>query len=57
MKEHKFILSALISLMLCFSFSIEVVAQANIKDAYKSLRGYKGENERAKSPSHDGPCL
>jgi tetratricopeptide (TPR) repeat protein len=31
MKEHKFILSALISLMLCFSFSIEVVAQANIK--------------------------
>jgi formylglycine-generating enzyme required for sulfatase activity len=30
MKEQKFILSALIILMLCFSFSIEVVAQANI---------------------------
>jgi formylglycine-generating enzyme required for sulfatase activity len=30
MKEHKCILSALISLMLCFSFSIEVVAQANV---------------------------
>jgi hypothetical protein len=30
MKEHKFILSALISLMLCFSFSIDVYAQANV---------------------------
>jgi formylglycine-generating enzyme required for sulfatase activity len=31
MKEHKFILSALISLMLCFSFGIDAYSQANIK--------------------------